>query len=47
MKKINVEIVIDEAKINANEFTNDIRNHCEAWGVEQIVIGHSLKENRK
>lgn len=41
MKKINVEIVIDEAKINANEFTNDIQNHCEAWGVETIVIGYS------
>jgi len=41
MKKIKVEIVIDESKINPNEFTNDIQNHCEAWGVEKIVIGYS------
>jgi len=41
MKKINVEIVIDEKIINAHDFTNDIQNHCEAWGVEQIIIGYS------
>ena len=41
MKKINVEIEIDEEKINADEFKKDIQNHCESWGVETIVIGYS------
>ena len=40
MERVMIEIIIDETKINRHEFTNDIQEHCEYWGVEQIVISY-------